>query len=397
MRIAIVVQRYGEEVLGGAEDAARSIAEHLTKLGDVHVITTCALEYTTWDDHYPAGITELNGVTVHRFPVDEARDWQQAQKETGRFLLRSRTLDEEIDWTKKNGPYSPTLLQYIKQTEPDFDAFIFFTYVYATTFFGLPLVAHKAILVSTAHDEPFLYMDSYRSLFQLPRHIIYLTDAERIIVNRVTNNNHIPHTIAAMGIDKPNNISAEHFRHKFDVTDPYLLYGGRIATSKNIPELLTFFQRYKKENNHPLKLVLMGKSNIDLPQHPDIIPIGFVSEQDKFNALSGAMAVIQPSKFESLSIIILQGWLLGTPAIVSGQCAVTKQQCRRSHGGLYYSHYEEFAFVIAKLQKSDQLRTTLGEQGRSFTIANYSWDHIINQYESIIDRLKIVQRPLYYM
>ncbi len=386
-RVAIVVQRYGVEVLGGAEDAARALAEHLTAVADVHVITTCATQYTTWANVYPPGVSQLSGVTVHRFPVDRPRDWQQAYQNAGRFWQQTHTLIEEMAWIQENGPFSATLLHFIHQAAPDFDAFVFFTYLYASTFFGLPLVAAKAVLVPTAHDEPFLYADAYRLLFHLPRHIVYLTEAERDIVHRVTGNGRVPHTVAAIGLNAPADVSAVRFCQKYGLSGDFLLYGGRIVPAKNVPELLEFFQRYQAEHGRDLKLVLMGHSDFPLPPHPDIVPIGFVSEQDKFDALKAATAVIQPSHYESLSIIILQAWLMGTPVIVNGHCAVTKQQCRRSHGGLYYSQYDEFAAILNRLLDDADLRAALGCQGQQFAQTTYSWDTIVAQYTAIFAEL----------
>ncbi len=67
-RIAVVVQRYGQEVNGGAELHARWLAEQLTDLGKVHVFTTCAVDYYTWANYYPTGDSQIAGVNVSRFP-----------------------------------------------------------------------------------------------------------------------------------------------------------------------------------------------------------------------------------------------------------------------------------------------------------------------------------------
>lgn len=386
-RIALVVQRYGLDVLGGSEDAARALAEQLTALGEVHVLTTCAQEYTTWANVYPPGISQLNGVTLHRFAVDQERDWQKAYRETGRFWQQAHPLTEQIEWIRQNGPFASGLLRHIKAAAADYDLFIFFTYIFATTYLALPLVAHKAILVPTAHDEPFLYEEAYRLLFHLPRHIVYLTEAERELAQRITGNGRIPSTIAAIGLSRPDDLSADRFRQKYGIHGDFLLYGGRIAEGKNVPELLAFFQRYRQETNRPLKLVLMGKSDFPLPPHPHMVPIGFVSEQDKFDALAAATAVIQPSHFESLSIIILQAWLVQTAVIVHSQCAVTKQQCRRSNGGLYYGNYDEFAAILNRLLDNPALRQQLGQQGQRYTLDTYNWAHILTQYQAIFAQL----------
>ncbi|MCA9874953.1 MAG: glycosyltransferase family 4 protein [Ardenticatenaceae bacterium] len=386
-RVAIVVQRYGEEVSGGAELHARWLAERLLPLAEIHVLTTCAIDYVTWANEYPANTTSLNGVIVHRFPVDKPRDWAAAQKQTQALLLQDHTLFDEIAWVKEQGPYSTELLTAVRHSHANFDAYIFFTYLYATTYFGLPLVSEKAILVPTAHDEPFLYLPVFRPLFHLPGAIVYNTLTEKALVNRVTENNgRSQDIVAGVGVNVPDNVSAARFRQKYQIDTPFLLYVGRIAHGKNVPELLEDFQRFRQHSKEPLKLVLIGRANFALPEHPDIVPLGFLSEQEKFDALAAATAVVMPSLYESLSMIVLEAWLMGQPVLVNGRCAVLKNQCRRSNGGLYYTSYEEFALALQQLLSDPDLRKRLGRQGQRFAEAEYHWDTILDRYRQLLDQ-----------
>ncbi|MBK8930747.1 MAG: glycosyltransferase [Chloroflexi bacterium] len=384
-RVAIVVQRYGEEVSGGAELHARWLAERLLPLAEIHVLTTCAVDYVTWANEYPAKTTLVNGVTVHRFAVDQPRDWAAAQKQTQALLLQDHSLFDEIAWVKAQGPYSTALLTAVRQSYANFDAFIFFTYLYATTYFGLPLVSDKAILVPTAHDEPFLYLPVFRPLFHLPRAIVYNTLTEKGLVNRVTGNHgRAQDIIAGVGVNLPDHVSAERFRQKYQIDGPFLLYVGRIAHGKNVPELLEDFQQFRQHQKDPLKLVLIGKANFDLPTHPDIVPLGFLSEQDKFDALQAASVVVMPSLYESLSMIVLEAWLMGRPVLVNGRCAVLRNQCRRSNGGLYYTSYDEFSAALQQLLSNPSLRQQLGRQGQRFAQTEYHWDTIIHRYKTLL-------------
>jgi len=49
MKIALVVQRYGTDILGGSEYHARLIAERLAQRHQVEVLTTCARDYISWE------------------------------------------------------------------------------------------------------------------------------------------------------------------------------------------------------------------------------------------------------------------------------------------------------------------------------------------------------------
>jgi glycosyltransferase involved in cell wall biosynthesis len=393
-RIAVVAQRYGPEALGGAESAARWVAENLVLhlAYEVHVLTSCAIDYTTWQNAHPAGLTTINGVHVHRFKVDAPRDWPRSQQETGRFLLGTHSVEQEMDWIRRQGPFCSDLLRYVAKHAAEYDAFIFFTYLYASTFFTLPLVAEKAILAPAAHDEPFLYLDAYRALLHMPQHIVYLTTAERDLVHRVSSNQQVPSTVTAIGLQTPSGVDGSRFRARHGLQGDFLLYGGRLSAAKNVPQLLAYFQRYCDSpatadflRREPLKLALMGRAHMELPVHEQIVPLGFVSEEEKFDALQAATAVMLPSIYESLSIVVLEAWLVGTPVLVNGRSAVLRRQVQESNGGLYYTSYQEFEAALDTLLRRPGIRRELGRQGRRFVATRYDGRQIIEQYRSVIE------------
>lgn len=391
-RVAVVAQRYGEAVSGGAEQHARWLAEHLLEIADVTVLTTCAQDYRSWANHYPAGESTLNGVRLCRFPVDYPRDWAQFQKLSGRVASGPSSLRQQIAWMAAQGPFSTPLFDQIEAAYLQYDAFIFFTYLYAHTYHGLPLVADKSILVPTAHEEPYLYLPLLRPLFHLPHTIVYNTTAEKSLVNRVTRNGYRQNDIVAgVGINVPEQAVAARFREKYGIDGDFLLYVGRVDEAKNVPALLADYRRYATDRRDSPPLVLVGKAQIPLPAHPRIIPIGFVSEQDKFDALRASTLFIMPSLYESLSMVMLEAWLMERPVLVNGRCDVLKQQCRASNGGLYYSSYEEFAALLDLLLSRPALRDTLGRQGAAFTRATYSWDVIVEKYSRVLG--EVMARP----
>lgn len=382
-RVAMVVQRYGEEVNGGAEMLARWVAEHLTALAEMHVITTCAVDHHTWADVYPPGESELNGVVVHRFGVDGLRtDLHHNELFGGR-----RSIFTQVHWMKEQGPYSSDLLNYVYDSYDEYDLYIFVTYLYPPVFFGLPLVSDKAVLIPNAHDEPYLHLPIIRSLFHLPQMIIYNTVPEKLLVNRVMHNNHVPQTVAGVGVDVPADVSAARFREKYGIDGRFILYVGRVEESKNLPELFDHFIRFREETGIDLKLLLIGKVKVYVPDRPDIVPLGFVSEEDKFDAISAADVLVMPSLFESLSIVAMEAWLMETPTLLNGRCEVLEYQSRQSNGGLYYYSYEEFASALTMLLGNDDLRARLGRQGRAFVTANYSWDVILAKYRAVLETL----------
>jgi len=386
LRLAFVVQRYGQEIGGGAELLCREVAEHLVPYADVNVLTTCAQDYATWENTYPAGQTMLSGVRVHRFLVDYPRSAARFQSLVRRMALTAHTPLDEHAWMLEQGPVSSDLLKYIDKHADYYDVFFFVTYLYATSYFGIQMVPNKAILIPAAHDEPPLYYSIFRSVFHLPRYLIFNTDAERRLVHSVFGNERIPFSVIGTGVERPAQTDPRRFREKYGIEDDFLLYVGRLDESKNVPEMLDFFQHYKSENPSNLKLVLMGKGPYSIPAADDVVALGYVSDQDKFDALGTAQVLILPSRYESLSIATLEAWLLSCPVLVNGACEVLVEQCLRSNGGLYYCGYEEFASGLQTLLSSLALRIRLGSAGEAFASVEYTWPVVVRRYLEAILR-----------
>lgn len=386
LRVAFVVQRYGLEVNGGAELHCRWVAEHLVPYAEVHVFTTCAQDYVLWKNAYPPGDTELNGVHVHRFPVDSSRRPRRFARASETILTQSHPYLDEWVWMKEQGPVSHSLLEAIEHRRGEFDVFIFFTYLYATTYYGIQLVPDKAMLVPTAHDEPTLYLPIFRSVFHLPKHILYNTRTERSLVQSVFHNEAVPSTVVGTGIEVPERVDAQSFRRKYKIEDDFTLYIGRLDESKNLAELFAHFERYRESMNSDLKLILLGRGPFVVPERDAVVPLGFVSEEDKFNALAACSVLLLPSRYESLSMVVLEAWLMRKPVLVNGSCEVLREQCLRSNGGLYYRTYQEFAIALDLLMRNEQLRDQLGQQGQEFATTEYDWNTIESKYLRAIAR-----------
>lgn len=259
MKVAFVVQRYGLEVNGGAELLCRSIAEHMSKYWDIEVITTCAIDYVTWKNEYKEGKNKINDITIWRFSVDRPRRLLKFNYLSRKVFESKHTVEDELKWMKAQGPYSSKLFRFIEDNKESYDLFIFFTYLYCTTFFGMPLVSEKAFLVPTVEDAPPLRLNIFRKIFNVPKGLIYCTEAEKNIVNSKFNNTHIPSEIVGVGVNLPKEINIEKFKQKYSFKNKFIIYVGRIdAVGKGCDELFDYFIKYKKQNND-LKLVLLGK------------------------------------------------------------------------------------------------------------------------------------------
>ncbi|MEK3760711.1 glycosyltransferase family 4 protein [Paenibacillus sp. FSL P4-0338] len=387
-KIAFVVQRYGLEVNGGSELSCRLIAEKLSQYYEVEILTTKALDYVTWENHYPEDIEMVNGITVRRFKTNFPRESKVFNKINEQvFTNPQKNIYDELEWMKAQGPASFELIEYIQNNQNQYHKIIFFTYLYFTTFFGLPQAAEKAILVPTAHDEPYIYFSMFKPLFHLPRSIIFLTEEEKKFVHKTFNNQYINNVVAGVGVDVPDKeVDVGVFKEKFKIDYDYILYVGRIDESKGCKELFDFYLKYKKTNTQTPKLLLIGKSVIDIPNDPDIIPLGFVTDEEKFAAMKNAKILMMPSRFESLSMVVLESLYYETPVIVNGHCDVLVGHCDRGNAGLYYTDYQEFEYCLNTMLRDDHLMSLMGRRGKEYVHNHFDWDVIINKFIECIER-----------
>ena len=385
IKVAFVVQRYGLEVNGGAEVHCRWIAEHMSKYWDIEILTTCAIDYDTWKDEYKPGKDVINGISIRRFSVDGERD-KKFNQFSDIVLNNKNSRNIELEWMRLQGPYSTTLFNYLEEKKEYYDYFIFFTYLYATTFFGLPIVKNKALMVPTAHDEPAIYLKIFDELFDQPVRIIFNSQQEMNFLHRRFKN--LPEgDIIGVGINCPDHFDGNRFCRKYNIKNDFLLYIGRIDTGKGCKELFDFFLKFKKENKIRTKLVLLGKPQMGIPKSSEIIHLGFVSEQDKFDALDASRFLIMPSFYESLSMVTLEAFFTKTPVLANGRCLVLKDLCRKSNGGLYYTNYAEFSECLNFMLENNGISRKLGRQGAVFAEMNYNWDTIENKFLKLINQL----------
>jgi len=383
-KIAIVVQRYGKEIVGGSESLTMQYAVKLKEYYDVDVLTTTCFDYITWDNYYPEGITIIDDIKVNRFKTYN-------QKKKNEFeLLISKQLDkinsneptelkDDNNWISYQGPYCPELLSYISENQHNYNAFIFMTYLYYPFVYGLPLVAYKSLIVPTAHDEPWIKFKLYKNIFCIPKFICFLTDEEKDFVHNLFGNQYIKWNITGAGIEVPKAVNPDDFKKRYNIKGKYIVYLGRLDESKGVANLIEYFDEYKKLYPSEIQLVLIGSGPLEIPKRDDIVPVGFVNEQDKFNGIAGAEIMISSSKYESLCIALLEGLALGVPALVNGECEVLKGHIVKSKTGYYYTNQEEFINAAHELLSSEDSNKEMREKAVEYISNNYTWDKVIKK------------------
>jgi glycosyltransferase involved in cell wall biosynthesis len=385
MRVAFVTPRYGPQIMGGAETAARQLAEHLvSECGwDVEVFSTGALDHISWDDELPAGDGELNGVTVHRFASAAGRD-PDFYGLDGRLRIApaEATRRESERWVDLNGPVTPALIDAL--CDSDVDVAAFYPYLYYPTVRGIGRVPMPAVLHPAAHDEPALYLPAFRGTYANADALCYHTIAERRLVQRVHPVADRPQIVLGLGVAE----GTAGGRPGGDVLGlgdrPYIVSVGRVDDHKGSSMLAAFFRRYKERHPGPLALALVGPISAKIADDPDVVLTGIVDEADKWDIVRDATVSVSPSALESFSLVVLEAWIERIPVVVNATCDPTREHCERSGGGLWFGSYREFEAILDRLLADADLRRHLGERGRAYVDEHYQWPVLIRRYADFL-------------
>jgi glycosyltransferase involved in cell wall biosynthesis len=397
MKIAVVVPRYGPDVVGGAETLVRGLAERIQR-GDaeieVEALTTCARDHHTWKNYYREGRDVVNGVPVRRFAVNANRDLTRYGE-----LLRKLSmgqlfpLDEQYEWIDVN-VHSARLYDYIERNEDRYDYFLFAPYLFGTTYYGASIVPHKSIICPCLHDEPFAYFEATRLLLESCRGIMFNTEPEMRLARDQIGVRNAGMRVVGFGFDDPSRSddlsryygSAHRFQQKYRKLKKkrFILYAGRLEEGKNVPLLLSYFRRYQESHKSDLKLVLMGSGMEKYPLPRHVIRLGIVPEEDKLDVYAAATVLCQPSVNESFSIVMMESWLMEVPVLVHDQCPVTKYHCLKSNGGLFFRDYDEFEASLSFMLDQPEMARRLGQNGRQYVLTNYSWEAVIRRFKNAL-------------
>jgi glycosyltransferase involved in cell wall biosynthesis len=240
------------------------------------------------------------------------------------------------------------------------------------------------VLVPTTHDEPPLGFSIFREVFERPRAFAFLTPAEQELVRRRFEVAGRPAAVAGMGIEPGAPGDQAAFRARHGLSGPYVLYAGRIDAGKGCAALLAHHERYRRAKEGAADLVLIGRLAMPEPRSDGVRWLGFLPEEEKATAMAGALAVVCPSPYESLSIVLLEALALGTPGLVNAGSPVLKEHCLRSNAGLFYEDADEYAESLDLLVSQPPLRAALGANGRLYVDAEYRWDVVLDRWRGLL-------------
>jgi glycosyltransferase involved in cell wall biosynthesis len=84
-------------------------------------------------------------------------------------------------------------------------------------------------------------------------------------------------------------------------------------------------------------------------------------------------------------MVLAEAWAMRRPAIVQGRCEVLAGQCHRSGGGIPYCGFAEFEVAVDALLYDPVQCAHLGEMGRRYVEARYSWSVVMGRYERLLE------------
>ena len=383
-----MVHRFGAAIAGGSEGHCRAIARRLAAAHDVTVLTTCAADHVSWRNQFPAGQSIDDGVRVRRFPVARERALDRYGEITARVFDASAGDELEETWFRENGPDAPQLLEHLRQHGSEFDRVLLWAFRYASTYFGVGAVPPgkaRVVLVPTAENDPVIRFGATARLFTRPAGFVFLTPEERALVAAHCPAPLAPSCVIGTGLEAwparsrgPGPVAIE---------GPFLLYLGRVDPNKGCETLLRHYMRWSERTDLRVPLVLAGPANMPIPAHPSIRFLGYVDDRRRDALLASASMLVVPSPYESLSIVLLEAWNRGTPALVNGGCDVLRGQALRSDGALYYRTYDEFVHAVEYLLRNPETRRQLGENGLAYVEREYRWPTVMGKLEQFLAAL----------
>jgi glycosyltransferase involved in cell wall biosynthesis len=403
VKLAFVVQRYGADIAGGSELHCRDLAQRLAPRHDITVLTSCARDYVSWENELPAGETTDGPVRVIRFAVSRPRRIHEFSSLSDEVFEGGTPRQRQEDWFRENGPQVPGLLEHLRQYGRSYDAVLFWTFRYYQSFFGVPLVRDRAVLLPTAEDDPAVHLDITEDFFRTPAGYLFLTPEEQALVSARAGRTLEPSAVIGTGLEPTGPVPDRNQLRSLGIPDDFVLYLGRVDRNKGCETLLEYFQEYASMSQTStmsptstmsaharatvMTLVLAGPVKLQIPRHDKIRALGYVSDDLRAALLAHACLLVVPSPYESLGIALLEAWNHGIPALVNARCQVLKEQVRRANGGLHYRSFSEFCEALDYLASHPDQRRALGRQGLDFVEREYRWETVLPRVEGVLKTL----------
>ena len=390
-KIAFVIPWFAEGIPGGAESELCGLVKHLSEYGmELEVLTTCVEQFASdWSyNYYTPGMDTTSNIPIRRFPVKK-RNQKVFDKINWKFINNIPVTLKEEDIFLKEMVNSSALYRYISKNKDEYSLFVFIPYMFGTTYFGCQICPEKTILIPCLHDESYAYMTRFKEVFSKIRGMIFHSKPEFQLAESIYDLSDVESSVLGEGLDTNISGDSQRFREKYNIKDDFIIYAGRKDTGKNVDTLINYFSTFLARNPQKIKLVIIGGGYIDIPDKAknDILDLGYIPLQDKYDAFAASLLLCQPSLNESFSLAIMESWLCGRPVLVHEKCLVTKGFVIESSGGLYFSGYADFEGCLNYFILNNKIANTMGNLGKKFVKDNFTWDIIVDRYICYFKRL----------
>lgn len=384
MKVAFVTPWFGE-FAGGAEREARFTAQHLKQAGlDVEILTTCCRTpfESWWKDSFKPGNYQIDNLLVRRFRVNKGNEEEYHRLNYKIINKIKLSREEELNYSK-NSINSDELINFIINNKAEY-TFVLIPYFYGLIYWAFKAAPERCLSIPCLHDEPQAYFSTTEELLN-NCFVLFNAPEEMELASQILGKKINNYEIIGTGVTRPESLNGDDFKDKYRIHDDYILYIGRKDKGKNLHVLIDYFIQYLENTTDNLKLVLVGGGDDSIvPSNSNIIDLGLLDEQDKYNAYAGAFATCNLSENESFSLVIMESWLTSTPVIVSALCPVTRGHCKKSNAGLFVADQEEFIESLIFLRENEAINRKMGIKGKSYVLANYSWDVVTSRIMKII-------------
>lgn len=383
-KIIIVTPWFGR-FAGGAELLARGMAREFDLRGiPTMVFTTCSLSpYDSWwEDHHQPGVSDVAGIETRRFATVKGRARYDAV--IGKLRrgsdLTARDEQDFFNYGINSTDLVDALAPYI---DGDYEI-VALPYFHGLTNSVVNAYPGKVSLVPCFHNEPQFYWSTTATILNNSKLLFFNSAEEKQMTIRQygqkVGRRIIESVVTGVGVELTK-LEEQEPGGSVRLSENYFVYAGRKEVGKNVPLLCEWFASYAEKHGRDTKLIFIGGGDQSLvPPRDCFLDLGFVSETVKRQIFKHSKGVINLSENESFSIVIMEGWLLGVPAIVSARCAVTANHVRRCDGGLFVANSEEFGLALNYLEEHEATGQQLAANGQQYVRREFSFDAVLGRY-----------------
>jgi glycosyltransferase involved in cell wall biosynthesis len=385
VRLLWVVPRFGEQSVGGAERLVGDLAMRGTPDGWLsEIAATSAVDHFTWQNELPPGESREKGIVVRRFEVGP-RDGSRYEQLHPEILSGEADYATELEWLA-NSVWSLDLQHFLENNIERYDLALFAPYFFGTTIWGAQVEPDRSALVPCLHHEPYACLTTVRRVLESVRGCVFNSDAEERLTRQFSDVQRSG--VVGLGFDPPNGRPSARFSEPRGI-GRYVLYAGRIEEGKRVNVAVEYAMRHAQERDDAPNLVLIGSGTYEPPVEAEgvVVHAGLLDDDERRAAYAEALALVNPSELESFSIVLMEAWLEGTPALVAAGSDVMREHVERSGGGLTFECYEEYRDGVDALLADETQRQQLGEAGMTYVREQYSWPAVRQRFRDTVERL----------